>query len=350
MAEESAAMSLRRKLLAVFALTVLLTVTGVAWLIQAVTRNAFEKDENRRTAALVSQFQSEFNRQGEEVVRRVDRVAGSEALTRMAAALGGASVESAEYLELARSLAESHQLDFLEVLDWRGNIVSSAQWPAKYGYPDTAFETLAASAAQSAFLKLEEMQDSSALGLFAVRTTRSAEHPVYVAGGRRLDKEFLSALNLAPDVRVLPYQNRDQQFAADLLIDPSSSSTLERAGPAEKLAPLVQAVRRSDREMSAIVNWSSAEEDQEVFHAIPLRGVAKDRPLLGILLVGHSRRSYVELKHRIRDAALLAGGGGIVLAVLLGSWAAARVTRPVEELAAAAQEVAVGRWGTRVEV
>ncbi|HZQ93697.1 MAG TPA: ATP-binding protein [Candidatus Sulfotelmatobacter sp.] len=350
MAEESAAMSLRRKLLAVFALTVLLTVTGVAWLIQAVTRNAFEKDENRRTAALVSQFQSEFNRQGEEVVRRVDRVAGSEALTRMAAALGGASVESAEYLELARSLAESHQLDFLEVLDWRGNIVSSAQWPAKYGYPDTAFETLAASAAQSAFLKLEEMQDSSALGLFAVRTTRSAEHPVYVAGGRRLDKEFLSALNLAPDVRVLLYQNRDQQFAADLLIDPSSSSTLERAGPAEKLAPLVQAVRRSDREMSAIVNWSSAEEDQEVFHAIPLRGVAKDRPLLGILLVGHSRRSYVELKHRIRDAALLAGGGGIVLAVLLGSWAAARVTRPVEELAAAAQEVAVGRWGTRVEV
>lgn len=343
-------MSLRRKLLAVFALTVLLTVTGVAWLIQAVTRNAFEKDENRRTAALVSQFQSEFNRQGEEVVRRVDRVAGSEALTRMAAALGGASVESAEYLELARSLAESHQLDFLEVLDWRGNIVSSAQWPAKYGYPDTAFETLAASAAQSAFLKLEEMQDSSALGLFAVRTTRSAEHPVYVAGGRRLDKEFLSALNLAPDVRVLLYQNRDQQFAADLLIDPSSSSTLERAGPAEKLAPLVQAVRRSDREMSAIVNWSSAEEDQEVFHAIPLRGVAKDRPLLGILLVGHSRRSYVELKHRIRDAALLAGGGGIVLAVLLGSWAAARVTRPVEELAAAAQEVAVGRWGTRVEV
>jgi two-component system, NtrC family, nitrogen regulation sensor histidine kinase NtrY len=71
---------------------------------------------------------------------------------------------------------------------------------------------------------------------------------------------------------------------------------------------------------------------------------------LGILLVGHSRRSYVELKHRIRDAALMAGGGGIVLAILLSSWAAARVTRPIEQLAGAAQDVAAGNWDTRVEV
>ena len=33
-----------------------------------------------------------------------------------------------------------------------------------------------------------------------------------------------------------------------------------------------------------------------MFHAIPLRGVGKDRPLLAILLVGNSRRQYVELR------------------------------------------------------
>jgi two-component system, NtrC family, nitrogen regulation sensor histidine kinase NtrY len=343
-------MSFRRKLLGVFAFTVLLTVTGVAWLVQEVTRKAFEKNENERTAALVTQFQREFNRQGDNVVRRVERVTGSDALIRMATALGGASTESAEYLDLARNLAESHQLDFIELLDWHGNIISSAQWPAKYGYPDTAFETLSASTTRSAFLKSEELQDSSALGLFAVRTTRAGEHPIYVVGGQRLDKTFLSALNLAPDVRVLLYQNRGQGFSADLLVDPSPSSTPDAARPAEKFASLVQAVRRYDQEMSAIVNWSSDEADEEVFHAIPLRGVAKDHPLLGILLVGHSRRSYIELKRRIRDAALLAGGGGIVLAVLLSSWAAARVTRPLEQLAGAAQDVAAGSWDTRVEV
>jgi nitrogen fixation/metabolism regulation signal transduction histidine kinase len=87
-----------------------------------------------------------------------------------------------------------------------------------------------------------------------------------------------------------------------------------------------------------------------VFHAIPLRGAGKDRPLLAILLVGNSRRSYVELKRRIRASALLAGGSGIILAILLSSWAAARVTRPIIQLAKAAQDVAAGHWDTRVEV
>ena len=98
-----------------------------------------------------------------------------------------------------------------------------------------------------------------------------------------------------------------------------------------------------------MLSWSSDQADEEVFHAIPLRG-AGDRPLLGILLVGHSRRSYVDLKRRIRASALLAGGGGIILAILLSSWVAARVTRPVVQLAHAAQDVAAGNWDTRVEI
>ena len=42
-------MSFRRKLLAVFALTVFLSVGGVAWLVLALTRSAFEKTEDQRT-------------------------------------------------------------------------------------------------------------------------------------------------------------------------------------------------------------------------------------------------------------------------------------------------------------
>ena len=122
------------------------------------------------------------------------------------------------------------------------------------------------------------------------------------------------------------------------------------ARPADKFAPLIEAVRQYNQEMTGIVSWSSDQADDEVFHAIPLRGAGKDRPLLGILLIGNSRRSYVELKRRIRASALLVGGGGIILAILLSSWVAARVTRPVEQLARAAQDVAAGNWDTRVEI
>jgi hypothetical protein len=74
-------MRFRRKLLAVFALTVFLSVAAVAVLVLTVTRRAFEKNEEQRTAALVAQFQREFNRQGEDIARRVEAIAASEAVS-----------------------------------------------------------------------------------------------------------------------------------------------------------------------------------------------------------------------------------------------------------------------------
>jgi signal transduction histidine kinase len=344
-------MTFRRKLLVVFALTVFLSVAGVALLVQWVTRNAFEKTENQRTAALVTQFQREFSRRGDDVAKRVEAIAASDSVTRMATALNGTSSDFAEYFDLARAMAEGHQLDFLEILDGRGTIVSSAQWPAKFGYPEPTFESISTYNDQSPFLKLEELQDSTAMGFFAARAIRVGERSVYVVGGRKLDKNFLMALDLPADTRVLLYQNRGDHFSPELLLDPGvGANAADVAHPAEKFAPLIDAVRKYDQEISGLVDWTSDRADEEVFHAIPLRGVGKDRPLLGILLIGNSRRSYVELKRRIRDAALLVGGGGVVLAILLSSWASARVTRPVVDLARAAQDVASGNWNASVQV
>jgi two-component system, NtrC family, nitrogen regulation sensor histidine kinase NtrY len=344
----------RRKLLTVFALTVFVSVAAVAGLVLAVARPAFEKMEDQRTAALVSQFQHAFNEQGEEVVRRVETIAHSEAVNRFAV-VHSTTADAAGNFELAQSMAENQQLDFLELVDERGIILSSAQWPAKFGYPENAFESLAASSQQGAFLKQEELRDSTALGLFAVRASQVGEHPIYVIGGRRLDKNFLSSLDLPVGMRVLLYLNRGDRFSGDLLVDPSVSGNLpNKSRTVDQFATLIDAVRRYNQEMTAVLHWSSDQRsdpaDDEVFHAIPLQGTGKDHPLLAILLIGNSRRPYVELKRSIRNAALLAGGGGIVLAVLLSSWAAARVTRPVEQLAVAARDVTSGNWNVRVEV
>jgi len=339
----------RRKLLGVFALTVFLSVAAVAWLVSAVTRRAFDRSEDERTTALVTQFRREFNRQGEDVARRVEAIAASEATSRMAMALNKKPADPGPYFELAKATAENSQLDFLEFVESDGTIISSAQWPAKFGYPEGAIGSFPAAANQGAFLKQEELQDGTALGLFAVRATRVGERPVYVMGGLRLDKRFLSGLDVPVGMRALLYQNRGDRFSVELLVDPSESAG-ENARPAEKLEPLVDAVRHSKQEMTSSVEWSGDLAEGEVFHAIPLAGAGTDRPLLAILLIGNSRRTYVELMRRIGSAALMVGAGGILLAILLSSWAAARVTRPVEQLAHAAQEVAAGNWNVRVEV
>jgi signal transduction histidine kinase len=345
------AIMFRRRLLTVFALTVFLSVAAVTLLVSAVTRRAFERSEDERTSALVTQFRREFNRQSEDVARRVEAIAVSEDVGRMAVKLNRPQADAGPYFELAKTTAENSRLDFLEFVESDGTIISSAQWPAKFGYPDAGVGSFAASANQNAFLKQEQLQDGTALGLFAVRATRVGERPVYVIGGRRLDKSFLSGIDMPVGMRALLYQNRSERFAAELLVDPSESgSGTER--PAEKLEPLVDAVRQSKEEASGLVHWSGDRAEDEVFHAIPLlgAGAGKDRPVLAILLIGNSRQSYVALMRHIRSAALMVGGGGILLAILLSSWAAARVTRPVEQLAHAAQEVAAGNWNVRVDV
>src|SRR6266849_4298651 len=346
-------MTFRRKLLAVFALTVFLSVATVGWLVSTLSRRAFERADDERTSALVTQFRHEFNRQGEEVSRRVEAIAASEPATRMGLAMNHTAPDSAAYFDAAKSTAENYQLDFLEFVDSQGTIISSAHWPAKFGYPEPAFASLSSTAEKSAFLKQEELQDNRALGLFAVRAIHVGEHPVYVIGGRRLDKDFLSALDLPAGMRVLLYLTHGDHSGSESLINPSrSAETPETNRPADKIASLIEAIRQNNQETTAIVHWSSDRADDELFHAIPLQGTsnASPKPLLGILLLGNSRRSYVELERHIRTTALLVGGSGILLAILLSSWAAARVTRPVEQLAGAAQEVAAGNWNARVEI
>ena len=129
-------MSFRRKLLLVFALTVSVSVAAIAWIVSDVTGRAFERANEERSTALVSQFQREFNRRGEDLLHRVEAIAASDSVTRMALALSRASADNGSYFNDAKSIAEAQQLDFLEFVDGQGTIISSAQSPAKFGYKE----------------------------------------------------------------------------------------------------------------------------------------------------------------------------------------------------------------------
>jgi two-component system nitrogen regulation sensor histidine kinase NtrY len=334
-------MIFRRKLLAMFALTVLVSVAAVAGSISLLARRAFEKANEERTAALVAQFRREFNGRRQEVARRVANIAASEGTTRMALALSHGSPDYGAYLNEAKTTADNQQLDFLEFIDSQGTIISSAQSPAKFGYQETP--ALISAISKDAFLKPEELADGAALGVFAVREVNLGAKPLFVVGGRRMDKDFLASLELPAGMRAMLYQNLGIGFSSRFLID--SSGTVQQA---DQMVPIIHELQQERRETTRLVHWSSNASDDETIDAIPLTGL--NDQLLGVLLIGNSRRSYVELRQHIRSAALLSGVGGILLAVLLSGWAAARVTRPVEQLARAAREVASGNWNTQVTV
>jgi signal transduction histidine kinase len=328
-------MNFRRRLLAVFALTVFLSVGAVTVIVSAITRRAFERSDQEQTAALVAQFRREFDRQGQEVVHRVEAIAASDAVTRMALALSRESPDYGAYVSEAKAIADNQQLDFLEFFDGKGSIISSAQAPAKFGYQET-WRPIAASPLEGAFLKEEDLPAGPVLGLFALREVRVGDKPLFVIGGWRFDK-FLDSLELPAGMRVMLYE-----------IPGSPPPSHPKLPLPDDLAKLIRQVQLDGRETSGVSRSSSGEADDETVHALPLSD--QDKQLHGVLLIFNSRRRYVELRQHIRSAALLAGGAGIVLAILLSGWAAARVTRPVEQLAAAAREVAAGNWDARVQV
>ncbi len=163
-------MSFRRKLLLVFALTVFLSVGAVTWIVSSVTRRAFERANEDQTAALIAQFRREFNRRGEDVAHRVETIASDEAVTRMALAVNRGPADYSAYVNEAKALADNQQLDFLEFVDSHGTILSSAQWPAKFGYKESSLPS--ESPLKAAFLRQEELPDGA--GSQSVCDTASA--------------------------------------------------------------------------------------------------------------------------------------------------------------------------------
>lgn len=336
-------MTFRGKLFWVFTLALLLSVGLVAAGVTVVTRQAFDDLNREHSDALVAQFQHEFDRRGEEVVNRVKAIASEEATIHMAVDLSLPKGDASVYVYDTRGVSQSHQLDFLDFVNSDATIISSAEWPAHFNSKMEWVIEPEDWASTGSFLTRMETADGPALGLIAVSRVPVADKAIYIVGGERLDKGFLSSLVLPPGTRALLYLNLDEGFQANDLV-----SAGEPESEPERFAGLIQREQATPEPQTAKIQWTYDPMSTEVFHALPLQGRQKE--LLGVLLVGSSMRNAVLLERRIRYLALIVAAIGLLLGGLLSWWAAARVTRPVSKLVTAAQEVAGGNWSAHVDV
>ena len=317
-------MSFRTKVFLSITGTVVLAVWIVAAVVSTLVSQSFERRDAQRTAALVSQLQREFDRRGAEVARRVEAVADSDAVQRLAVNLG----DTSQYFALAQTLGQEQSLDFLELVGPDAAIISSAEWPARFGYKEEWLGQPVDWQTQGVFLKKEELADGPALGLITVRNVKAGDKMLYVAGGQRLDSEFLQSLPAADGIRLQLYRNFEP------LLPPESLGSKLAAG-------LVEDVRRQPRQLTGV-------SDAATITAIPLRG--RDQQLLAILLIENSRAELAGLKRTIKETAGLVGGAGVLLGLMLSFWTASRVTRPLRALATSVRSVAMGQWDTRAQV
>jgi two-component system, NtrC family, nitrogen regulation sensor histidine kinase NtrY len=338
-------MSFRTKLFLVFMVTVVGSVSIVAYGVTRYTRSAFEDMDTQRTEAIVAQFKKEYAQRGDETAQQVKNIADADITLRVAIDLARPSADQSLYVHDATGAAQDHQMDFVELVGWDGTVISSAQYPARVGHKEDWVTATKDWNATPAFLKREDLADGAALSLTTVRSVSGGnDKNLYIVGGRRLDQNFLSTLVLPSGMRAFLYVNLDPGFSPAALL----AGVKDGVEQPERLQPVVDQIRRQPQTLVQTINWNSDATSAETFHAMPLMG--RNNELLGVLLVGSARKEVVLLRNRIVMTSAAVAAGALLIGLLVSLWTAARITRPVRELAEGAREVAAGRWETRIDV
>jgi len=324
-------MSFRTKLFLVFLTTVLASVSLVAYGVTHYTQAAFEESDAQRSEALVQQFNKEYAQRGDEIARQVKNITDAEITLKVAIDLAGPRPDQSLYVHDAAGAAQDHGLDFVEFVNWDGTLISSAQYPARVGYKDDWVTANKNWNDSGFFLRKEELPDGVALSLTVVRTLSGGNNKdMYIIGGRRLDQNFLASLVPPAGTRALLYRNLEPNFVATSLTDAS--------GPfdqPDRLQPLIEQIQKQPQPLVRTIDWSSDAAAAESFHALPLTG--RNNELLAVLLLGSSRKELVLLTRHILQIAAAVAGAAILIGLLISLWVSARITRPLEELAAGAR-------------
>lgn len=338
-------MSFRIKVFLIFLITVLASVSLVTYGVTYYTQRSFEQIDAQRTEALVAQFKKEFAQRGDMVVQQVENITNAEATVRMAIDLARPNTDTSLFLHDANGAAQTYSLDFVEFVNSDGALISSAQYPARVGYKNDWVSENKNWDGTGAFLKREELPDGVALSLTAVRTYAVGDKVLYIIGGRRLDQNFLASLVLPGGMRALLYRNLESSFVPTNLTDANGA-----VPQADQFQPIIESFqKRSQPEMLVkTIQWTTDPASAETFHAMPLSG--RHNELLGVLLLGSPQRELVLLRRQILRTAAIVALAAIFIGLLLSWWVSKRITRPVEELANGAREVASGRWDTQIDV
>ena len=140
--------------------------------------------------ALVAQFQREFAQRSDDVVHRVQGIADAEGTVRMAIDLSRPKGDVSVYVNDAAGVAKAHQLDFLDFISNDGSIISSAEWPARFGYKIDWVLQPEDWVARGSFLMKADTQEGPALALMSVSRVRVGDKDLYIVGGERLGRNL----------------------------------------------------------------------------------------------------------------------------------------------------------------
>jgi two-component system, NtrC family, nitrogen regulation sensor histidine kinase NtrY len=186
--------------------------------------------------------------------------------------------------------------------------------------------------------------------LFAIHAVGASERPLRILGGEKLDQAFLAGLPAAPGMTVGLYAEPQPEPARQTSARFDPRQFVAADGPvanATAYEPLILSTLGAGRQSTSILYLTKRREESLNVTAIPLKNES-GQPL-AVLTVAISRSGMVAAEQQIRATAYGVASGGMLLAIVFSLWIAARVSRPIEEMARASEAVAGGNWDVTVE-
>jgi hypothetical protein len=328
----------RQRLLLVFSILVISLVASFAWIVSRRADATFNTMAGQQAAAVASAFHRRLTRREAAVAAVLGRMATDPALRQIAHGTG-ATVSPAAFVTVAASFARQYHLDYLELVSPGGTILSSAQWPARYGYQEPAISE----SGKSPFLAQEQLPSgSSALGIFAVRALAVSGPPLYLVGGRRLDPRILRRLPVPAGTKLALYSNTSPGF------DPRNFTASGRLPVSRQYAPIVNQARALRRPASGTVSPSHDTRASLSVTALPLTGPGGS--VVALLIVATSRLPLIRLDAFIRNIAFAVALAGVLLTILAGLWIARSLSQTLLHVERTVAQVADGNWDARLAI
>lgn len=242
-------------------------------------------------------------------------------------ARGQVPAESDEVIGAARRAMADTGLDFLQVLDERGRVLSNGHWPIYYGRSDSTAWEIVTRQGPGAVVHWRSVQGRRVPAVEASTIVEIADVSYHLVGGRELDPEVVDDLA--------------RRTGGALYIQLSDGTRIVPEGVTlQAVSHLLGAERIEAGGVTYVVGRPPTGEAAKV-SLLPLRGPAGT--VIGDFVLRISQARLVNLERELTLAFLGVAAIGLVLAWGIGFWFARRITRPVEELAAAARRVGVGR-------
>lgn len=305
-------MKLRTRLFLLFSILSLVLVALVTGVIYWVTGSALTTELQEQADRAASRVRDYIGVRGEDAVRTVSAVSRERGFRETLAMVASAQLDprSPQVVGAAEKAAAGTGLDILEILNSRGEVLSSAHWKAYYGKQHPEAVPLALEGGGVPVCTTVSTPGPPRVSLVTAGAHSIGGVDFCVFGGYFIDGKALQQLQDLLNVNAL--------------LVPLGSAADVASAEGTSMSPRTHVLREVP---------------------LPHAGLAPTAKLV----VGISRARLESLARGLRRAFLYAAAAALAASWGMALFFAGRITRPVERLTAGARRVAAGDFSAAIE-